>query len=160
MCICKVQKTCINWTWIAWLIHGFLSGKTWLLIACDTAFYAIIPVNLGFQNRLVFNWAMPSLTLCLLVSSADNLCKQFGPRSGRQNVGPDLDQNCLTLWWYSWKNFSEKMILKKINRWLNTWIITLHANIRVKSANCKVNLWLYVGDWTCVILFVGLCDIQ
>ena len=26
---------------------------------------------------------MPYLTLCLLVSSADNLCKPFGPRSGR-----------------------------------------------------------------------------
>ena len=38
-----------------------------------------------------------------LVFSADNLCKQFGPRSGptedqaQQNVGPYLDQNCLTL---------------------------------------------------------------
>ena len=35
------------------------------------------------------------LTLCLL-SSADYLCKQFGPRSGPTNVGPDLDPNCLT----------------------------------------------------------------
>ena len=34
----------------------------------------------------------------LPASSADNLCKQFGPRSGpTQNVGPDLDPNCLTL---------------------------------------------------------------
>ena len=36
-------------------------------------------------------------SLCVLVSSADNLCKQFGPRSGPTNVGPDLDPNCLTL---------------------------------------------------------------
>ena len=43
-CIYKVQKTCINSTWIAWLIHGFLPVKTWLLIACGTAFYAIIVV--------------------------------------------------------------------------------------------------------------------
>ena len=49
------------------------------------------------------------------LSSADNLCKQFGPRSG-QNVGPDLDPNCLTLWWYSWKNFLKMFILKKISR--------------------------------------------
>ena len=34
---------------------------------------------------------------CLLVSSADNLCKQFGPRSGQTNVRPDLDPNCLAL---------------------------------------------------------------
>ena len=37
MCICKVQKPCINSQWIAWLIHGFLAVET-----CDTAFYAII----------------------------------------------------------------------------------------------------------------------
>ena len=53
---------------------------------------------------------------CGLLSSADNLCKQCGPRSGRQNVGPDLDPNCLTLWWYSWKIFLKKFI-KKIHRW-------------------------------------------
>ena len=32
--------------------------------------------------------------------SADNLCKQFGPRSFRQNVGPDLDPNFLKPGWY------------------------------------------------------------
>ena len=47
------------------------------------------------------------------MSSDDNLHKQFGPRSGLINVGPDLDPNCLTLWWYSWKNFLKKFILKK-----------------------------------------------
>ena len=30
-------------------------------------------------------------------SSAGDHCKQFGPRPGRQNIGPDLDPNCLTL---------------------------------------------------------------
>ena len=34
-------------------------------------------------------------TLCLLVSSADNFCKQLGPRSDRPE-GPDYDTNCLT----------------------------------------------------------------
>ena len=50
--------------------------------------------------------------------SDENLCKQFGPRSGltKQNAGPDLDPNCLTLWWYSRKNFSKKLILKKNSR--------------------------------------------
>ena len=36
-----------------------------------------------------------AITLCLLVSSADNLCKQFGPRSGSTFFGPDLFPNCL-----------------------------------------------------------------
>ena len=35
------------------------------------------------------------------------------PDQDRQNVGPDLDSNCLTLWWYSWKIFFKKLILKK-----------------------------------------------
>ena len=41
--------------------------------------------------------------MCLLVSSADNLCKQFGPRSGST-----LDPICLTLRWHS-----KKLILKE-----------------------------------------------
>ena len=40
---------------------------------------------------------MNGLTHRLLIPSADNLCKQFGPRSGPTNVGPDLGPNCLTL---------------------------------------------------------------
>ena len=48
MRICKVQKPCINSTRIAWLIHGFLPIKTWLLIACETGFYAIIKVKWVF----------------------------------------------------------------------------------------------------------------
>ena len=32
--------------------------------------------------------------------SADNLCEQFGPRSGL--TSHHLDPHCLTLWWYSW----------------------------------------------------------
>ena len=39
-----------------------------------------------------------------LLMSADNLCKQFGPRSG-------LPRYC------SWKSFLKKLILKKVSRW-------------------------------------------
>ena len=41
MLIRKTAKPCINCTQIAFLMHGFVLLKTWLLIACDTAFYAI-----------------------------------------------------------------------------------------------------------------------
>ena len=34
----------------------------------------------------------------------------------RKNVGPDLDPNSLTFWWYSWKNFFEKAVFEKIIR--------------------------------------------
>ena len=50
------------------------------------------------------------VTLCLLVSSADSLCKQLDPDRTRQDVGPDMDPNCLTLMvhLYLRKNFSKK----------------------------------------------------
>ena len=44
--------------------------------------------------------------LIIFVNSLD-------PDQTRQNVGPDLDPNYLTLWWYSWKIFFEKVNLKK-----------------------------------------------
>ena len=45
------------------------------------------------------------------LSSADNHCKQFEPRSG-QNAGPDLDPNCLTLMVFL-KEFFEKVNFEK-----------------------------------------------
>ena len=38
----KTANPCINSTWIALLIHGFVPVKTWLLITCGTAVCAII----------------------------------------------------------------------------------------------------------------------
>ena len=37
-----VKPQSINSMWIALLIHGYLLVEIWLLMACDTAFYAII----------------------------------------------------------------------------------------------------------------------
>ena len=42
------------------------------------------------------------------LSSADNLCKRFGPRSGSTDIGPDLDPTCLCR-----TQFLKKLILKK-----------------------------------------------
>ena len=60
-----------------------------------------------------------ALTLSLLVSSADHLCKQFGIKSGptRCRDGPDLDPNCLTLDVISeLKMFLKKLILMSKSR--------------------------------------------
>ena len=54
-----------------------------------------------------------TLTLCLLVSSADNLCKKFGPRSGLTYRQAWSGSKRLTLWLYSWNDFSKKLILEK-----------------------------------------------
>ena len=47
----------------------------------------------------------------LLITFANSL----DPDQARQNIRPDLDQNCLTLWWYSWKIFLKSKIKKKKN---------------------------------------------
>ena len=52
MLIRKTPKPCINSIWTALLIHGFLLVKSWLLIACNTAFYAIMPIPQ--QTRFFF----------------------------------------------------------------------------------------------------------
>ena len=44
----------------------------------------------------------------LLITFANSL----DPDQAWQNVRPDLDPNCLTHWWHSWKNFLKKLILK------------------------------------------------
>ena len=70
--------------------------------------------NLGsFQKPQLYNDPCPYLTLCLQVSSADNLCKHFGPRSGptkcRAWYGSNLFHTLMGLL----KEFSEKKNWKK-----------------------------------------------
>ena len=67
--------------------------KSWLLDQILIIFLTLIQ-NLHFGTYImskkivlvkkyaVLSGVLFGLTLCLLVSSADNLCKQFGPRSG------------------------------------------------------------------------------
>ena len=53
----------------------------------------------------------------LLITFANSLDQD----QARQNEGPDLDPNCLTHWWYSWKIFFfEKDNFKKVHRWRKT----------------------------------------
>ena len=50
------------------------------------------------KHKPFFNLLTQQLhSLCLLVSSADNLCKQFGSRSGPTECPSDLDADCLSL---------------------------------------------------------------
>ena len=62
-----------------------------------------------------------SLTLSLLILSADNICKQLGPRSGPTLCRPDLDLNCLTLLFL--KDFFENVHFEKISRTKNHEIL-------------------------------------
>ena len=65
------------------------------------------------------------LTLCILVPSADDHCKPFGPRLG-PTVGPDLGPNCLALMVFLKKYFFIKLILNIINR---------------RQKSCKITQW-------------------
>ena len=48
----KAAKQVYNSTWIALLKHGFVLVKTWLLIACDTGFYAIIKTEKYSRSKV------------------------------------------------------------------------------------------------------------
>ena len=70
--------------------------------------------------------------LCFLSLPASHWLITFAnilvPDQDRQNVSPDLDPNCLTLWSYSWKIFSQKVdFFKKSADDKNSWKITQHA---------------------------------
>ena len=67
-----------------------------------------IDLSQGFSQKVhvvsrscsVFNSLPASADFChLLITFANSLDLD----QARQNVGPDLDPNCLTPWWY-WKN--------------------------------------------------------
>ena len=66
-----------------------------LIYLCGPLFY--------FNILQILSCNVQNSTLSLLAATkeivvyTDKLCKKFGPRSGRQNVGPDLGPNCLTL---------------------------------------------------------------
>ena len=60
--------------------------------------------------------------------ACDNVCKQFGPKSGPTKCRAWYESN-LTLRWYSWKNFSKKLIFKNISRWQKVLKITQKAKI-------------------------------
>ena len=53
-------------------------------------------------------------------SELDPLWQNFlDPCNTQQNIGPDLDPNCLTFWWYSWNYSSKNLILlnKNCRQW-------------------------------------------
>ena len=89
-----------------------LSTKTSFLIKSFVTQYRYCILN---QNILSFLNSFPaSGDFCrLLITFANSLDLD----QARQNVGPDLDPNCLTLWWYSRKIFFKNVNLKKKHRW-------------------------------------------
>ena len=72
-------------------------ATSWFTFFYILANFSIFRIKKQPQNTALSKFSTPYL----LVLSADNFFKQFGT---------------LTLWWYSWNNFSKNLILKKISR--------------------------------------------
>ena len=91
-----------SWLWHFLDIFTYfflISAKLSCILACFIYFFNSFPAS-GDSS-------------CLLINFANSL----NPDQARQKVGPYLDPNCLTIWWYSWKIFLKKLIFKKkINR--------------------------------------------
>ena len=71
----------------------------------------------------------------LLITFANSL----DPDQAWQNVGPDLDPNCLTLWLYCWKIFLKKLILKR----------NPHATKTCKTSLQWKRSWMTERDKSC-----------
>ena len=78
--------------------------------SCEKKTY-MLP-KMFFISEIV-RWEFTPLTLCILVSSADNLCKQVGARSGPTQCRGWSGSKLFDTWWYSRKNFSKTLILNK-----------------------------------------------
>ena len=94
--------------------------------------------NHGLENYILENWTFKEFTLYLLVLSADNFCKQFGPR---------LDLTCTEnqAWsgfkydWqsdgqYSWKRYLKLLIWKTSADDKKSWKISQHAKSEERVA--------------------------
>ena len=89
-----------------------IKGVSTLFSACIFSCKQVMIIVLHLTSlSTLFNSFSASGNFChLLITFANSL----DPDQARQNVGSDLDPNCLTLWWYSWEIILEKLILKKI----------------------------------------------
>ena len=97
-----------------------------------------------------FNSLPASEGFCLLLLFVNSL----DPYQAQQNVGPDLDPNCLTLWWHSWKNFLKKLLLKKSGNNKKSW--KFFQNALWKDRSKSGQSWIE-ARWTEASLFQQFC---
>ena len=83
-------------------------------------------INLSVCMPSSFNSLLASGDFCCLLITFEN---SLDPDKARHFVGPDLDPTCLTLWWYSWKNFVFENLnfQKKSTDYKKACKITQHA---------------------------------
>ena len=94
------------------------------------------------DEEIVANSLPTSHTFCRLLIIFANSLK---PDRARHNVGPDLNPNCLALWWYSWNSFWKKLIFKKSAD-------GRQKKIRKNFPTCKElkrMVWIFEKRWIC-----------
>ena len=104
----------------------------------------------------IFNYmvSLEHLILCLLVTTNDDFChllitfaNSLEPDQAWQNVGPDLDPNCLTSWWYSLNKFLKKknqQKTKSMQKWPSMQRVKAAVaapNELFPTTNSQVNIW-------------------
>ena len=99
-----IWRSCINFddlsVWKIWLITN-MTRKCYsqMLIGIEKQFWCYFEWSLKTGFTIVFIIHQEKITLCLLVTSPNNLCNPFRQRS---DVAPDLHPNLWTLCVYSW----------------------------------------------------------
>ena len=144
-----------NQTWMRLIARNLKSFNNLYLLTTK------IHENMKYENLYQFVISTDSIIISLnsFTASGDfcHLLITFeNSLDPDQNVGPDLDPNCMTLWWYSWKTFLKNLILKNKNpqttkkhiklpsmqRVNLTWLGSLASHIKLPSMQ-RVNLtWL------------------
>ena len=116
MLIRKNAKPYINSTWIALLIHGFVPVKTWLLIACDTAFY--VPAFFWSVQRTQI-----SLRICSQVRIFTYRMKNGYPQSSKRHIYRLIKETLHTFFDNSSNRSIEIWYLLYSNKWINATVL-------------------------------------
>ena len=96
----------LNWASIYLAVSGVFSPKTT---------HRISEVSMNFYCFCISILILNSFPACsnIVCRLLILLTNSLNPDQARQKVGPDLDPNCLTLWWYFWKNSLKMLIFEK-----------------------------------------------
>ena len=133
-CFCDQKSMSLVW------LHTFSSFSFQNFVKNDVyKSYEVGPVQM--TDKTLYS-LLPGDTFChLLITFA----KSLDPDQAPQNVGPDLDPNCLTFWWYSLRMFKKKLLFEK-----NEQTTEKHAKLRLNlilSENVKGVMRTMLQAW-------------
>ena len=93
----------------------------------------------------------------LLITFANSL----DPDQAQHIAGLNLDPNCLTLWWYSRKNFSKRLILKKTaddKKVSRQWVNPYYAQAGYIQGFTPS--WMFGGPWDSTLIMMGVPSLK